>query len=161
MWKRVAGLAVFAAVSGAAVAQTPGPGPVETFVGIGGSCWKADISGGASDTHCFTMTGSGRLVMDVHKVRNPAGAVVYEGVTTYRVEAATGTIRYEYFNSLGDLLPGYARRTDDRLIFSPEPNGTPDVIWYLGTDAYEVGSAVETAARTKFVKTGPAGTDGL
>jgi hypothetical protein len=149
------------AVAGAADAQAPVREPGEIFNGIAGSCWKAEIGNGSSDTHCFTMAGSGKLVMDVHKVRNAAGAVVYEGVTTYRVEASSGAIRYEYFNSLGDLLPGYARRVDERLVFSPEPNGTADVVWYLGTDAYEVGSPVETAARTKFVKSGPAAGDGL
>lgn len=152
----LAGLAL--ATCGVAQAQTPAPG--ELFIGFTGSCWRAELGDGVSDTHCFTMTASGKLVMDVHKVRS-AGAVVYEGVTLYRAETASGAIRYDYVNSDGDLLPGYARRVDERLVFSDQPDGAPGAVWYLEAEAYQVGTAVETAATRRFVKVGPAGEDGL
>lgn len=142
---------------GAAWAETP----VEAFAGLVGSCWSAGLDDGASDTHCFTVATGGKLVMDVHKVRNRAGAVVYEGVTTYRIEKASGTIRYDYFNSMGDLMSGYAVRDGQRIQFPEKPDQPAELVWRLGPDAYEVGPAAETAGKRKFVKVGPAGEGGL
>lgn len=133
----------------------------EAFNGLVGSCWRAELGDGVTDTHCFTMATGGKLVMDVHKVRSGSGVVVYEGVTTYRVEKDSGAIRYDYFNSMGDLLPGYGKREGDRLVFSATRGGAATTVWYLGPEAYEVGAADVTAAKRKFVKVGPAAADGL
>jgi hypothetical protein len=138
------------------VAHAQAPSPDATFAGLTGWCWRAELSEGASDTHCFSMAVGGKLVMDVHKVHNVAGEVVYEGVTTYRLEKETGVIRYDYYNSLGDLLVGYAKRDGDRIRFPEKPDQAGDIVWYLGKDAYEVGTAAVTGARRKFVKSGPA-----
>ena len=140
---------------GAAHAQTPGG----TFAGLVGSCWVADVDLGVTDTHCFTAASTGKAVMDIHKVRDRSGAVTYEGVTTYRTEGA-GAIRYDYLNSAGGLLSGYARREGDRLVFSDAPGGASTTVWYLGPAAYEVGTG-STAAKRKFVKAGPAGGSGF
>lgn len=144
------------AFAGVAHAQTPGG----TFAGLVGSCWVADVDLGVTDTHCFTAASTGKAVMDIHKVRDRAGAVTYEGVTTYRGEG-NGAIRYDYLNSAGDLLSGYARREGDKLVFSEAPGGTAATVWYLGPAAYEVGTGSANAAKRKFVKAGPAGGSGL
>jgi hypothetical protein len=141
---------------GAAHAQKPG----STFAGLVGSCWVADVELGVTDTHCFTAAATGKAVMDIHKVRDRAGAITYEGVTTYRTEG-DGAIRYDYLNSAGDLLSGYARRERDRLVFSEAPGGAPATVWYLGPTAYEVGAGSTSSVRRKFVKAGPAGGSGL
>ena len=148
-------LAALAAV-GAANAQTPGG----TFSGLVGSCWVADVDLGVTDTHCFTAAATGKAVMDIHKVKDRSGAITYEGVTTYRPEG-DGAIRYDYLNSAGDLLSGYARREGDRLVFSEAPGGGSVTVWYLGPTAYEVGTGSTSAARRKFTKAGSAGGSGL
>jgi hypothetical protein len=148
------------ALAGAAHAQTPLQ-PSEELLGLAGYCWQAELEAAVTDTHCFTVSTGGKLVMDVHKVRSLSRRVVYEGVTLYRLDAESGAIRYDYYNSSGDLLPGYGKRVGDRLVFSETPGGAATTVWYLGLDAYEVGTADVTAAKRKFVKTGPASADGL
>ena len=53
------------ALCAAAEAQAP-PQPSEVLLGLGGYCWEADLSGGVTDTHCFSIARGGLLVMDVH-----------------------------------------------------------------------------------------------
>jgi len=153
---RLAGLIVAGvALCGAADAQPP-PQPSEVLLGLGGYCWQADLGSGVTDTHCFSVARGGHLVTDIHKVRSRSRAVVYEGVTVYRVEPETGAVRYDYFNSNGGLLRGYAKREGDRILFPDAPDAPTVVVWYLGADAYESGPVDEAAARTRFVKIGPA-----
>ena len=147
------------ALCGAAHAQTP-PQPSEVFLGLGGYCWEADLKEGVTDTHCFSIGRGGKLVMDVHKVRSRSGAVVYEGVTLYRVELASGVIRYDYYNSEGALMSGYAKRDGQTIRFSDAPDKVGDLVWYLGLDAYEVGTAAKASGQI-FVKVGPVGEGGL
>lgn len=135
--------------------------PSEVLLGLGGYCWQADLGDGATDTHCFSIARGGKLVMDVHKVRSRSSATVYEGVTLYRVEPETSAVRYDYYNSDGRLLTGYAKREGDRISFTDLPDQAAVVVWYLGPDAYEVGTAAVTAAKTRFVKIGPAPGSGL
>ena len=130
----------------AAVAISPG----DIFTGLTDACWRADMPSGATDTHCFTVAVGGKLVMDVHKVRNTDAAVTYEGVTLYR--AAVGGIVYTYYNSLGDLIPGVATRTGNVITFAPDLN------WRLSTDAYDV---LSTTGAVHFTRLGPATDGGL
>lgn len=146
---------VAALVCGGAQAQTP-LRPAEVLAGLGGYCWRADLGEGADDTHCFSIARGGHLVMDVHKVRSRSGGVVYEGVTLYRLEPETGAVRYDYYNSNGDLLTGYAKRDGQRILFPDKLDQPAVVVWYTGPDAYETGPSDEAAARTRFVKAGPA-----
>ncbi len=131
----------------AALALTPG----QIFTGLTGACWQTDdMPNESTDTHCFTASDGGQLVMDVHKVRNGNGQVIYEGVTLYRTE--TGAVTYSYYNSQGDLLPGSAGRADDTITFAP------DLTWRLSSDAYDV---VMPNGTRHFRKLGPAGEGGL
>lgn len=130
--------------------------PSEIFAGLTRSCWEGVVAEGVTDTHCFSVAVGGKLVMDIHKVRTQDGAVIYEGVTTYRLDTTSGLVRYEYFNSNGDLRTGYARRDGQRIRFPQAPEQAGDLVWYLGEDAYEVGTAAVTAAKTRFRKVGPA-----
>lgn len=155
------GLTVLAlAVAGAAHAQAPMQAG-HVLLGLVGHCWQAEMDAGVTDTHCFTEAVGGELVMDVHKVRSLSGRVVYEGVTLYRVDAASGAVRYDYYNSTGDLLTGYAKRDGQVIRFPAKPDQAADVVWYLGTDAYEVGTAAVTATKRKFAKAGPAPAGGF
>jgi hypothetical protein len=130
--------------------------PSEVLLGLGGYCWRADLGEGVTDTHCFSIATGGKLVMDVHKVRSRSGGVVYEGATLYRLEKVSGVVRYDYFNSAGDLLTGYAKRDGQSIRFPEKADQAGDLVWYLGADAYEVGTADATAPKRTFVKTGPA-----
>lgn len=152
---RVGLLALSLSACATAEAQAP-PQPSEVLLGLGGYCWQADLADGVTDTHCFSIATGGKLVMDVHKVRSRSGGVVYEGATLYRLEKESGVVRYDYFNSNGDLLSGYAKR-DGQTIRFPEKSGEAgDLVWSLGAEAYEVGTASPTAAKRRFVKVGPA-----
>jgi hypothetical protein len=154
----LAGLAL--AMTGATHAQTP-PRASEVLLGLGGYCWEADLGEGATDTHCFSVARNGHLVMDVHKVRSRSGGVMYEGATLYRLEKESGVVRYDYYNSNGDLLTGYAKRDGDRIRFPEKPDQAGDVVWYLGADAYEVRTADAAEPKRKFVKVGPADPGGF
>lgn len=154
MMLRTGLLALGLAACATAEAQTPAQ-PSEIFAGLAGSCWKAELADGATDTHCFSVAVGGNLLMDVHKVRNRSGAVVYEGVTTYRPDATSGLVRWDYYNSPGQWMMGFAKRDGDRIRFPDSPELAGDLVWYLGVDAYEVGSAAPTAAKRKFLKVGP------
>lgn len=141
-------------IANPALAQTP-PQPSEVLRGLGDYCWQADLGEGATDTHCFSIARGGHLVMDVHKVRSRSLTVVYEGVTLYRVEPETGEVRYDYYNSNGGLLSGYAKRDGTRIMFPDKLDQPTVVVWYLEADAFETGPTDENAARTRFVKVGP------
>lgn len=157
--KRLLGLAgVALAMASAAHAQTPAQ-PSEVLLGLGGFCWEADLGSGTTDTHCFSVAVGGKLVMDVHKVRSRSGAVVYEGATTYRLEKEGGVVRYDYYNSMGDLLTGYAKRDGQTIRFPDKADGAGELVWSLKPDAYEVAQGDD--ARRVFVKTGPAPEGGL
>jgi hypothetical protein len=146
-------LALVACVS--AEAQAPVQ-PVDVFAGLAGSCWKADIGEDLTDTHCFSVAVGGKLVMDVHKVRSRSGGVGYEGVTLYRLEKASVTVRYEYYTSNGELMTGTARRDGQTIRFPETVYQVGDLVWYLGADAYEVVPLAMPEAKRKFVKVGPA-----
>ncbi len=132
--------------------------PADVFAGLTGSCYRADIADGTTDTHCFTL--GGKAVMDIHKVRK-GDNVVYEGVTIYRDAGDPGVLAYAYYNSLGDLLPGYAYRAGDDIRFpeTADVNATPQLVWHITTDGYDVMIAGKQARQ--FVKTGPAGDTGF
>ena len=128
-------------------ALTPG----QIFDGLTGSCFETVMSGGSTDTHCFTASAGGKIAMDVHKVRTPNGQVVYEGVTVYRADG--GKVVYSYFNSLGDLYPGEADRAGQDLVFAADK-----LVWKLTPDGYD---SVSDKGTQHFRKVGPAAQDGL
>lgn len=141
------------------VLQDPGA----VFAGLTGSCFQAPLTEGNTDTHCFTAAFNGKLVMDVHRVRNAAQAVVYEGVTVYRPDKATRSLKYDYSNSFGDLLPGQAWRTGQDLLFSSQSghSAKAETTWRLAGDGYDVLPADPKAAKLHFKKTGPVTDGGL
>lgn len=144
-----------------AEAQTAAKEPGEVFAGLNGSCWRTqmDNAGPDTDTHCFAIAVGGKMVTDTHKVRNPKGEVVYEGVSVYLLDKTSGALKYEYFYSNGGKLIGYGWRVGDEIRFADKPNAaTPDIVWKLGKDRYDVVAASpEKGHNGSFVKTGPAG----
>lgn len=137
----------------------PGPIPSTMFDGLAGSCFRGDAGAPNTDTHCFTVATGGKLVMDVHKVRDGASLIVYEGVTAYRTDGEG--MSYSYTNSLGDLMTGYAKREGQVLRFFDQPDGKPITVWRLTADGYDVTPVVSDAKTRQFTKVGPAGRDGL
>ena len=132
--------------------------PADVFAGLTGSCYRADIPDGTTDTHCFSV--GGKAVMDIHKVRK-GDDVVYEGVTIYRDAGNPGVLAYAYYNSLGDLLPGFAYRTGDDIHFpeTADVNATPQLTWHIAGDTYDVMIAGKLARH--FNKLGPTGDSGF
>lgn len=142
----------------AAAAQMPST-PGDVMAGLMGSCWQAEMGSNNTDTHCFSASSGGGLVLDIHKVRDGQQAVVYEGVTAYRADA--GKVVFGYYNSLGNLMPGTMSRSGDDLSGSVVmPNGTTqDVHWHINGDSYDVTGAFP--APVHYRKIGPAGESGL
>ncbi|MBW8734065.1 MAG: hypothetical protein JF571_07140 [Asticcacaulis sp.] len=142
----------------AAAVQTPST-PATVFSGLTGSCWQADVGSGNTDTHCFSESSGGQLVLDIHKVRDGQQTVVYEGVTAYRGDA--GKVTFGYYNSLGSLMPGTVGRSGDDISASLTlPNGAlQDVHWHLGGDGYDVTGPFP--APVHYRKIGPVGDSGL
>lgn len=129
------------AMQGAAFAQAPAQ-PGEVLAGLTGSCWRTqlDNAGPDTDTHCFEVADSGKMVTDTHKVRNPAGKAVYEGVSVYLLDKPSGTLVYEYFYSNGCKLVGYGWRTGEEIQFASK-SGAKSRTWY--------GSSARTATPSR------------
>jgi len=144
----------------AAHAQAPAQQPGEVLAGLVGSCWRTQVDnkGPDTDTHCFEAAVGGKMVTDTHKVRNPKGEVVYEGVSVYMLDKQSGTLKYEYFYSSGGKLIGYGWRVGDEIRFGSKPGQEkPDLVWKLAKDSYMVVPASpELGHPGKFVKL-PAG----
>jgi len=142
----------------AAATQVPAT-PGDILAGLTGSCWQADMGSSNTDTHCFSMSSGGGLVLDIHKVRDGRQTVVYEGITAYRADG--GKVTFGYYNSLGNLLPGTMSRSGDDLTGSVvTPNGsTQDIHWHLNGDSYDATGAFP--APIHYRKIGPAGDGGL
>lgn len=126
------------AQGGAAFAQAPQQ-PGDVFAGLTGSCWRSQMDADATDTHCFEAMVGGKAVTDTHKVRNAKNEVVYEGVSVYLLDQPSGTVVYEYFYSPGAVMKGYGARVLDEIRFGLKPGQeTPDLVWRLGRDSYDV-----------------------
>src|SRR5689334_16976 len=121
--------------TGSAPPRTPLQDPGAVFAGLIGSCWLAPLEEGNTDTHCFTVSFNGKLVMDVHKVRNASQVVVYEGVTVYRPDKRTRSLAYEYSNSLGNLITGQSWRAgaDINSASAMGVGAKPESIWRLNS----------------------------
>jgi hypothetical protein len=143
-----------------ALPNTPLQDPGAVFAGLIGSCWRAPLEEGNTDTHCFTVSFNGKLVMDVHKVRNPTQVVLYEGVTVYRPDKRTRSLTYEYSNSLGNLITGQSWRTGADINSASQMGlaAKPESIWRVNADGetYDVIDPAGKGPRRHFKKTGPA-----
>jgi len=133
-----------------ATPQTPG----QVMAGLVGSCFRTPMPNGATDTHCFTGADGGKLAMDVHAVRDPAGKVVYQGVTVY-TPATDGKVALAYSNSLGDVMPGTVTRMGDTLSYIVTIEGQPVKLqWTVKGDGYDVAGGPSGA---HFTRVGAAG----
>lgn len=152
-------LVLAALVADASAAATPQT-PATLLDGLAGSCWQTDMSGGLTDTHCFTLSAGGKLGLDVHKVQSGDGKVVYEGVTDYRPDGKTAQVDFGYANSDGDLMLGTASRAGDTLSFAlTMPDGTPaSLTWQITADGYDVTTPQGTR---HFRRVGPSPEGGL
>jgi hypothetical protein len=139
-------------------AQTAAQQPSEVFAGLAGSCWKSQMTPKETDTHCFRLAVGGRMLADTNTVRDEAGKTVYEGVAIYRLDKASGAVRYDYYNSPGGHYVGYGRRVGDEIRFAAKPDAKePDIVWKLKGDSYDsIPASEEKGHAGHFVKIGPA-----
>jgi hypothetical protein len=151
-------LAICCILAGCASAQAQTPlSPAEVFAGLTGKCWSAQVADDAFDTHCLDAAVGGLLVTDTHKVRDGEGEVVYEGVTVYQLDKASGTLAYEYFNSLGAKLVGFGWRDGAEIRFGPAPRQeTPELVWTPAADSYAVATPAKPGTIVRF-ELAPAG----
>jgi hypothetical protein len=100
------------AIAALALAQ---PG-LRMFEPLVGHCWQGEAPGGAgTDTHCFEAVYGGEHVRDRHTVL-VGGNAVYSGETLYSVEG--DRVSFTYWNSLGGVGRGNARRKSDAIDFT-------------------------------------------
>jgi hypothetical protein len=153
---RLAGwIAGAVALCGVAQAQDQSE-PSHVLAGLTGFCWTAQLQDDVTDTHCFSEAVGGYLVMDVHKVRSGPHGVVYEGVTVYRTDRDNGRVRWDYYNSGGQLMQGFAVRAGDTIRFPATDEQPAELTWKLTPEAYETSSTAPGSERSRFVKAGPA-----
>lgn len=83
------------------------PTLAEHFAPLLGRCWTAEFPGGkARDTHCYRLVEGGTAMEDRHVVTGSAEP--YGGISLYRRDAKSGTIRYHYFAGDGGYSEGQA-----------------------------------------------------
>lgn len=86
---------------------------------LAGHCWQGVFPGSETfDVHCFEPMFDGQFLRDVHAV--PMGANFYRGETIYRWDVEAQIIRYDYFNSDGDVSTGTVFQDGDLLRFGDE-----------------------------------------
>ena len=108
---------------------------------LAGSCWESPMPGGARDVHCYEWALDGAFLRDTHEVTGPRGR--YAGEAIYGWDAERGVLRYWYFNTLGGVSEGEARRDGDAWIFSDTYRGGGKVLEFRttqtrsGPDNYE------------------------
>lgn len=107
------------------------PTLAEHFAPLLGRCWIAEFPGGkARDTHCYRLVEGGTAMEDRHIVTG--GTEPYGGISVYRRDAKSGTIRYHYFAGDGGYSEGQAIPVDGGFDFPDEdytgPGGKPMAI---------------------------------
>lgn len=109
--------ALLAGASPAAADEQP---PLaEHFAPLLGRCWTAEFPGGeARDTHCYRLIEGGTAMEDRHIVTG--GTEPYGGISIYRRDAKSGTIRYHYFAADGGYSEGQAIPVADGFDFPDE-----------------------------------------
>lgn len=132
--------------------------PGITFKELAGGCFETHTPEGFPDTHCFTVSPGGKLVMDVHKLRINDDKIAYEGVTVYS-PGVDGNVIYNYSNSYGQVMPGLVTREGDELDFTITVGaGKNRLKWILTNDGYDV---VSGQVKIHYRKIGPSGDVGL
>jgi hypothetical protein len=128
----------------AKAAQPANLTPLKPFLG---ACWRTDFSASTHDTHCFETMYGGAHVRDRHEVQQD-GKTVYAGETIYSADGAD--LVFTYFNSLGGVGRGTARKIAGQLRFVGQMRGSAgdplqpiDSAWrFIDADHYEVRSLV-------------------
>ena len=88
-----------------------------------GSCWRAQIAPGTTDTHCFEPMYERAHVRDRHEV-HAGGKTVYAGETVYSLEGRA--VSFTYVNSLGGVGRGSVAKGGNRLRFDGTMRASPD-----------------------------------
>lgn len=131
----------------AAAPAAPLDARLQPLAFLAGSCWQGELPAGqGTDTHCFTPMLGGHFLRDRHRVM-PGG---YTGETVYRWDAAERRIAFDYYSSLGLLMPGTAAADAQGLAFELQvvaPDGRPmpmRAAWRRdGADAYLVTTQIQ------------------
>ena len=90
--------------------------------GLAGRCFVGEMpEAKARDTHCWEWVLSERFLRDRHQVVGPNG--LYQGETFYGLDAATGILRFWYFNSLGGVSEGSVEQREGRWFFDETYRG--------------------------------------
>lgn len=87
-----------------------------------GHCWLGTFPDSeARDLHCWEWVLDGGFVRDRHRVTGSGNS--YAGETFYGWDAASGTLRFWYFNTLGGVSTGTVESAGDRWLFRERYGG--------------------------------------
>ncbi len=87
---------------------------LEPFAPLVGTVWVGTFPDGkTTDTQEFAWVYGGKFLRNVHRVRNAAGEVVYEGETIYAWDPKSETIVWWYWNATGGFITGTLVKSDD------------------------------------------------
>jgi hypothetical protein len=130
------------ALLGPAKAEAPAAAePLAPLAWLAGNCYTGTFADGKTkDFICYEWVFDGKFLRSRHRV--VGGEKPYAGETLISFDKATGVIRYDYYNSLGDVLRGEVRPTAVGVAFPAEKvtiGGESAEIrssWRRGTDGY-------------------------
>jgi hypothetical protein len=109
-----------AGLLGPAVAEAPAAAdPLGAMAWLAGNCYTGTFADGKTkDFVCYEWVFERKFLRSRHRV---VGAEKpYAGETLVSFDKATGVIRYDYYNSLGDVLRGEALPHADGVAFPAE-----------------------------------------
>lgn len=148
-------LSIAASVQAPLRAQTPSTAsklaPLEFLVD---HCWRGTFPGSTTtDEHCFEWVFDRKFIRDRHVVR---GGDAYGGETIYFWDPAANRIGFAYWNTVGQMMPGYVTAAgSDTLSFVTSvasPNGPTEIrsTWLrLGTTSYRARSLEKSGSEWK------------
>ena len=113
-WLVVVGLHVPASAE-APTAQEP----LAPLAWLAGNCYTGTFADGKTkDFICYEWVFEGKFLRSRHRV--VGGEKPYAGETLVSFDKASGVIRYDYYNSLGDVLRGEVMPTAEGVAFPAE-----------------------------------------
>jgi hypothetical protein len=114
VWSIVVGIG-FPASAEAPSAQEP----LAPLAWLAGNCYTGTFADGTTqDFICYEWVFEGKFLRSRHRV--VGGAKPYAGETLISFDKAAGVIRFDYYNSLGDVLRGEVMPSTEGVAFPPE-----------------------------------------
>ena len=97
----------------------PAAEPLAPLAWLAGNCYTGTFADGKTkDLICYEWVFEGKFLRSRHRV--VGGEKPYAGETLISFDKATGVIRFDYYNSLGDVLRGEVQPNAEGVAFPAE-----------------------------------------